>query len=552
MTRRIGTWLALAALGFASAACGKAGADGDGEETGEACDGVVPDFTPLRRITRDQFENTVRDLFGPDIDPGSDFPLSSTAGIYTVTADANIVTEFGAQALFDAAEHVAGQVTNDWVDHLACEPTAVDATCVQTTVEALGARVFRRPLLAEERDTLTQLWTNADPAWSEQERFGLVVFAMLQSPQFLYLAQGGGTPVEATASDGSPLTRISDYEMASRLSYLLWETTPDAELTAAAAAGELHEPEQIEAQVRRLLADPRASAAIARFHREWLGISNVENTQKNETIYQQFDPELAASMAEQTRRFVDDIVLQSDGSLTDLLTSRSTEVNGRLAALYEVDAPGLGLDDWAEVQMPDARPGLLTQASLLATYAHEIATSPVLRGRFVNSRLMCVKLAPPPPNVDTSLPTPEPGATQRDVLEVHRENEYCAECHDYIDPPGLAFENFDAIGAYRTLDNGSPIDPSGTLLDGDGNAVADFADAAGLVNVLATNEMVPRCYVENWVYYAHGETPRDPQSCYVQSLGEAFIAGEQNIQDLVVALTTSDAFRYRRDPQSEN
>ncbi|MCH9688827.1 MAG: DUF1592 domain-containing protein, partial [Deltaproteobacteria bacterium] len=475
----------------------------DDDDAVVACGGITPDATPLRRMTRTQWANTIHDLLGPNIQTDG-FPGSQrTDRGYSTDADANLVSELGAQLIFDAAESVGAQVAADLAGHLPCPADGVDEACVVGWIDALAPRAFRRPLTERESTVLHELYTQAPAGTSVPQRVEMVVAALLQSPQFVYITQGGGEASEHTSPEGEPLLRLTDLELAARLSYLLWETMPDDTLRAVAQDGTLHTTEQLRAAAERMLDDPRAEATIARFHAEWLRIETVASTPRNPDVYPSFDPALAEAMVEQTERFVVRTVLADDGDYTALMSSRQAQVDPALADLYGMTTDASG---WATIQLPPERAGLLTHASVLTAHANASSSNPVKRGAFVQHEVMCAVVPPPPPGIP---PLGEPGAGQTpfDVLQRHRDAAECRPCHVHIDPPGLAFENFDGIGAWRDSYYGQTIDPAGELPTLGGPPLGGFDDAAGLARLIADSELGHRCYARQWFHYATGDVP---------------------------------------------
>ncbi|MEM6994811.1 MAG: DUF1592 domain-containing protein [Myxococcota bacterium] len=522
--------------------------DGDDDDPPEpavdACGGITPDTTPIRRMTAAQFANTVHDLLGDEIDTAG-FPTSQRSDHgYSTDADANLVTELGAQLLFDTAESVATQAALDLGALLPCDAGAVDEDCVQAWIDAFAPEAFRRPLTDDEAARLLEVYENAPAGTTTAERVAMVLAVILQSPQFLYVTQGGGIEVEDTSPDGEALLRLSDWEIAARLSYLLWETTPDDALRSAAEAGELHTAGEIAAQAERMLDDPRAESTLARFHAEWLQVENVGTTTKNPEVYPAFDSELAAAMAEETRRYVLGIAGQPDGTYAELIAGRQTQVNAPLAALYGMEAPAADPTVWAAAEISDTRSGLLTQAAVLSAHANLSSSNPVKRGAFVQEQILCTDIPAPPPGIPP-LSDPQPGQTPREVLAEHRADPGCAGCHDLIDPPGLALENFDGIGAWRDEYYGQTIDVAGALPQAVASGDGAFQDAREMLEMVAESEAGARCYARKWFHFTTGEPPAVHEACTVQALSDAFLEQDGNIRSLLVHLVTTPAFRHR-------
>jgi hypothetical protein len=339
--------------------------------------------------------------------------------------------------------------------------------------------------------------------------------------------------------------QLTPYEVASRLSYLLWNTMPDDALFAAAASGELATPEGVEKQARRLLADPRAHAAVLQFHSEWLRFSSMATLAKDATLFPSFTGNTASSLRASTDKYVDSIFF-GEGTLTALLTDTHAWVNDDLASIYGVPAPG-GPD--LKLVSVDAaqRAGVLTSAGLMAGFAHETADSPVLRGVWVLDRFMCNEPPPPPKNVNTTLPAAVTGKplTTRDRFATQHEQGSCAGCHHTIDGVGFAFENYDATGAWRTQDNTLPVDSSGWFSDGNGDLSGTFSGAVELGHKLAASETVHACVASSWMRYALGVDHKGIDQKGLAPVVAAFEQSQLKLPELVVAITKSDAFRTR-------
>jgi hypothetical protein len=343
-----------------------------------------------------------------------------------------------------------------------------------------------------------------------------------------------------------PLLRFNSHEMASRLSYLLWASMPDAELFAAADADRLTDPGEVERQVRRLLRDPRAKDGIAEFFLQWLDLTAVPELDKNKKRYRDFSPQLAQSMLEETRRLVTSVVLEGDGRLDTLFTSTASSVDEPLADLYQVEGPS-GQGRSAVTLDPEQRAGILTRAGFLASHATFEESHPIRRGVAVADRVLCFDLPSPPDNVPPPRP-PAEGLSTRERFAEHSKNACATACHDLFDPLGLAFEHYDAIGGYRTEDGGKPVDASGEFT-ADG-VTKKFADAVDLVKFLSRTRSTHDCMVQQWLRYAlrRRELPADQAS--LTAVQESF-ARTSDIRELLVALTRTPSFTHRAPTRGE-
>jgi hypothetical protein len=405
---------------------------------------------------------------------------------------------------------------------------------VSEFIASFGRRVFRRPLSAQEHARWLQ--TSVDLAQPDAiEGVRLAVAGMLQSPLFLYRVELGEPDPELPGR-----VRYTGWEMASRLSYLLWNTMPDDALFAAAERGDLLETEGITDEVERMLADPRASETIQFFFAQFLDLGRLDGVTKDAETFPTFTPTMPDAMRTEVELLVEDVVFRSQGDVRSIFSTRHTFVNDELAALYGVDAPGADAITYVPVELPEdgKRAGILTLGAFLTMNAKETRTSPTARGKFVRERVLCQSVPPPPLNVNTDIP-PATGAgeTQRELLEEHRRNPACTGCHAFIDPPGLLFEGFDGMGNERALENGSPVDTSGDL-DG-----MPLADARALATMLEDDPRVGRCMVTQLFRHAQGRLDTPEEAPVIDDIDARFAAADYRFLDLVVELATHDGFR---------
>jgi hypothetical protein len=491
----------------------------------------------LRRLTAPQYENTVADLFGSDIVlPTALEPDLRDAGLQSVGASSTSLSPRGVEQYEDAAFLIAEQVADHpdklaaWLD---CTPSGTDdADCAASFVEALGRRAWRRPLTADESSTLSELLTTVGTDAGDFEIGAMyAIAAILQSPAFVYRVELG-----AEGPDGERL--LTDLELASRLSYLLWNTTPDEALLAAAEAGELSTVDGLRAQAERMLADPRGRTGVETFFTEVLELDLLADATKDPTLFVQASPEVAPAAEAETLATIDHLVFDVEGDYRTLFTTRTTFIGPRLAAIYGVPSPSL--DGVAQTELPEdgGRRGLLGQASFLMLNAHTSSSSATLRGKFVRERLLCQTMPAPPANVDTSIPEADATSpTLRERIATHLEVEECAGCHRLMDPIGLGFENFDAIGRWRDTEAGATIDASGDL---DGDA---FGDAWALGGAVAEHAALGPCFTQNLYKYALGQDLSDGEEAYVAWLGDAFEYDEFRVQAAMLRIIEGPAFR---------
>lgn len=508
---------------------------------------VVPAAAPevqapapaLRRLTQDQYRLAVSDLLGADLVlPTALEPDSTEDGLQSVGASVASVSALGVERYEAAALMLAAQVVEDDDRYAAVVPcdaaTADDVDCAADFVETFGRRAWRRPLTEDEIVRIAAVVAAIgaqDGDFRTGVRYGLA--AMLQSPAFLYRTEHGQPDPDRPGQ-----RRLTDLELASRLSFLFWNTIPDDELLDAAEAGELSTDAGLRAQAERLVADPRAAQGVRALYTDILALYDLDDVSKDPTLFAHASEDLAPAAREETLRGIESLVLQDDGDLRDLLTTQRTFVDARLAALYGI--PAADPDGFAEVWLePDqGRRGLLGQAAILMLYAHSTRSSATLRGKFIRQRLLCQDIPAPPGDVDTSIPEPDDDSpTLRDRVAEHLDNPSCAACHEFMDPIGLGLENFDGIGRWRDTENGAVIDATGQL---DGQA---FVDAWQLGALVADHGNFMPCQTEKLYQYATGHVAGDGEDDFVDWLAEAFEISGGSVRTLMVGLATSPAFR---------
>lgn len=528
--------------GAAAASGGGPGAAGDGAGaggSGASADGdaFVPAVAAMRRLTTSQYESSVRALLGPveltvALEPDTQLNGLIAIASARATISPSAMEKYEAAAFEAAVQALAEDRREAFVG---CAPQGTsDPACTRDFVERFGRLAFRRPL--DEAEAARYVAVADSAATTLSDFYAGIEFAvagMLQSPNFLFRVELG----EPDPDDASRL-RYSSYEMATRLSFLFWNSTPDDALLDAAEAGELVTREGLAAQVDRMLDDPRTRAAMDNFHAERLGIENLHALTKDAAAFPAMSPALGRAMQQDILRTLDQLTFEPGADYRDVWTTRVAFVDSELAGLYGLDAPTSGMA-MAELPQDELRLGLLGKPGLLAQNAHVQMTSPTLRGKFVRERVLCQSIPPPPNDVSTAIPEPDPDApTMRDRLEAHRSVPRCAGCHTLMDPIGLAFENFDAIGAYRETDDGHELDVSGDL---DGVA---FADPKELASLLRDNEDVSECLVRQLYRYAVAHVETSGEVAVIDALAGSFGDSGYSFPDLLAAVVLSDGFRY--------
>jgi hypothetical protein len=481
-------------------------------------------LSPLRRLTRLEYDNSIKDLLGVDLGLAKDFNADEMAGsfpsnFFTPISEASY-TQYATAAAQAAVKTVQqlGQLLPCATNVQANNETA----CVTTFIRQFGRRAYRRPLDDGEVSRYEAVFRVGRGNGDFPTGVALVVQGMLESPNFLYLVEGPG-----------PLTQ---HQLASRLSYFLWNAPPDSKLASLADSGGLRTPESLRNEAKRMLSDPRAQEMIDDFHTRWLHLEKLPILNKDAAEYPEFEA-LKPAMHEEMRRFVTHVMGEGDGKLETLLTAK----------LY--GAQMSGADDWQKVNLnPAQRAGVLTHSAFLAGHGREGA-SPIFRGIAVREQLLCSELPPPPPGADVLLPPPSPNASTRDRLEQHRANPECASCHSLMDVLGYGFESFDEIGRFRTTENNKQIDDSGEFVGTDVDGA--FKGPIQMARKLAGSAQVHQCVTKQWFRYALGRMETDLDACALDAIQKRFEKSGFNLPELLMALVESDGFRIRRGEESK-
>ena len=524
--------------GGSEGSASESGSGDEGPEVEPGCgDEVTVGAARMRLLTRYEYDNTIFALLGDDSQPAQTFPPENQSTAFENNAEDHQVDKDSVRRYMEVAEDIADNAMLDLGAILPCDPAAgFEAVCGDEFIVAFGRRAFRRPLDEDERVLFFDLFQSELAVHGFTQAVATVIQAMLQSPQFLYrieMIPEGAEPGDVVA--------VSDFEMASRLSYFLAATMPDDALLDAAEAGELRTAAQIEMHARRLLESDGARLAVRHFHRQWLALSALESVTKDPALYPGLELSTAPDeWAQSVQDFVEHVVFEGEGTFEELLSSDRVFLSQSMATFYGAQAAAGG-----GYTLPGERAGLVTQPALMALLAYPDRSSPVARGVFTRERLLCQKLPPPPDDVDIEPPDPDPNATTREKFDQHTEDAACAGCHVLIDPLGFAYEHYDAVGRWRTEENGLPIDASGEVIGAnDDDLAGPVDDAIQLANRLAQSEDFQECATSQWLTFALGRTPDDDDDhCTLETTREAAASGD--IRELLVAIALSDAFRHR-------
>jgi hypothetical protein len=509
----------------------------------DACKGVLPGPSPLRRLTRTEYANTVRDLLGDQNRTGLDFPAEERLLGFDNNAEGRSVSPLLAERYFAAAGDLAKAAVTRLPTLLSCDPGKDgEAVCLDRFLDGFARRAWRRPLEASEKDNLRRTFNDAKGTGATAFSDGIdaVIQVLLLSPQFMYRVERG-RPVA-----GAQHLQLSAYEVATRLSYLYWASMPDDELFAAAEAGKLSTREQIRGQAERMLRDPRAAAMVATFADGWLRLDEIGGVEKQTDIFPSFKPELRASMRLETQKLIEDVMGSGEGKLGTLLTANYSFMNGPLAAYYGIKGPSG--DAFTKVPLdPTQRAGVLGHAGLLALLGvpDEGLTSLVFRGLFVREHLLCQPIADPPAGAADMSPPFTPTTTARQWSEARQGVPLCGSCHKLMDPIGFAFEHFDGVGAWRADDRGTPVDAHGELSNTDVDG--PFEGLPALAQKLAGSTTARQCLATQWFRYGYGRQETDQDACTVAVLQKAAADSGGNFRELLLALSTTDAFLFRSE-----
>jgi hypothetical protein len=499
-------------IGDGSSSNGEPGAAGAG-----ICSEVVP-VAPLRRMTREQYARTVRDLLGVAVD--TTFVADDVVEGFEI---GGTVSPLLAEQHVASAESVAAKI--DPKKAIACD--ASEDACLASFLR----RAFRRPVTGEELARYRALYATAPG----DDGVRLVVTAALLSPSFHYLLDVGNRAPAGTTVD------LDGYALANRLSYFLWGSMPDEQLFSAAESGALATREGLAGEARRMVKDPKAKEAIASFHRQWLHLDALDGFSRDARFYPEADYALGASLKKSLETFFTDAVEMGPGGLDAMLSGSHAFVDGKLAGILGV--PDVTGEAFVRVALdPAQRKGLVTQPGLMAILSKPAGSDPIHRGVFVRRQLLCQDLPPPPADVKFEIAEPTAGKSTRDRFAEHRKNASCASCHSMIDGVGFGLESYDALGRWRTVDQGVAVDARGVVVateDADGT----FDGGAELATKLAKSSEVRRCIAKKWTTFAMQRAIDAADRCGIEGLSKVFADSKGDFAELMVGITQLDAFR---------
>jgi hypothetical protein len=497
-----------------------------------------PGRVVAHRLSRLEYNNTIRDLLGVDTKPADSFPADGGGGGgFDNNADTLFVPPILMERYLEAADQILTAANPETI--FIAKPGVLTSkrSAARKILEHHATRAFRRPLEREEADRLLSVYDSALRAGASHENaVKLAVKAILVSPNFLFR-------VETERGSAEPY-RLNDYELASRISYFIWSSMPDEQLFSLAKQNKLHTPGILEKQVRRMLADPKGKVLAQNFASQWLRVRDLKTTaQPDLNRFKTYTLELRDAMYDEPVEFFYSL-LKEDGSLLKLIDADYTYVNEPLAKHYGIE--GVQGKEMRRVELQDRnRGGVIGMAGVLTLTSYPLRTSPVLRGKYVLEELLGTPPPPPPPLVKSLPPDDRPrdGLTLRQRLEKHRENPDCAACHKRMDPLGFGLENFDAIGRWRTNSAGGPVDASGVMTTGE-----KFNGPAELKKVLlAKKEDFMRNVSEKMLAYALGRGLEFTDTPAVRKIAKSLAAEDCRSSTLVLEVVKSYPFQYRKD-----
>ncbi|MDH3485886.1 MAG: DUF1588 domain-containing protein [Myxococcales bacterium] len=531
------------------AGCSTTGSPSTGpDSTAAGLDDYVPGPIAMRRLTKNQYVSTMHSLFGADL---QFFPPTEVdtrvEGLLSLGANAATITPAGLERYESSARQVASQVLSP--DRrgrlLGCmpeSPTDADDACATEFVVGVGPRVLRRALREGEADDYVALAREATQELGDFYR-GLesVLASWLLSADFLFI-QERAHPLNSTSESAG--RKLTAETLASRLSYFLWNSAPDAELLEAAFAGELDTDQGYRAQLERLLSnDERLGQGIRALFNDLYELDALETAPKDTSAFPQYTMGVIEDAKEQTLRTVVDHLLTRRADYRDLFTTRQTFMTKNLGPIYGIPVS----EDWEAYEFPQegARAGILSHVSFLALHARSARSSAVLRGEFILDSLLCTPIPAPPANVNFEALEPNSGLgdTARERLAVHRSDPNCAVCHDLMDPIGLAFENFDAIGQFRTQESGVTIETYGQIDE------TEYDDITGFYPALRNAPRLTTCMVLKLYMYAVGRLPAISENEVLEALEADFDSGGYDFVRLMENIALTHGFRATSGPR---
>lgn len=514
-----------------------------------------PGRVTARRLNRQEYDNTIRDLLGVDSNPAKVFPVDDSGYGFDNIGDVLTLSPVLMEKYLSAAEAIVdAAITRELDPPESSDNAAVEPTerflfvcghergdhrrgCSNTILRQLATKAYRRPVTKKELRDLKGLYSMVRrDGGSMEDGIRLATEAILVSPNFLFRVEGN---LDGDSADA--LRYVDDFELASRLSYFMWSSMPDEELYALALEGRLRDPDILEKQIDRMIADDKAWELVSNFAGQWLELRNLDLAYRSRDLYPEFKRDLRNAMKQESYLFFDS-VFRENLSILNFLDSDFTFVNETLAEHYGIE--GIKGEEHQRITIEgDERGGVLTQGAVLTITSYPTRTSPVLRGSWVMQNILGTEPPPPPEDIPPLEDDPRKlEGTIREQFEQHRADPGCASCHSRIDPLGFGLENYDAIGAWRTTEREHPVDSSGTMPTGE-----TFEGSSELKQILLRDpELFVRCFTEKMLTYALGRGVEDFDRPVVAAIEEKLIEDEYRFHTLIREIIFSVPFQMRR------
>jgi hypothetical protein len=508
---------------------------------GTDCQQITPGPTRVWRLTHTQLKNTILDTFGFAVPVLDALPAESRLDGFANAAERLSLSPVLLAYYDKGADAIADEVIKRSGEFIKCPVTALgEGTCLADFLKTVGTRAWRRPLTDLELGKLDKLYRGAATALSPQEGLKTVVKGLVLSANFLFRTELGAS----NAAPGTN-TKLTSLELASALSYTLWDGPPDAELMELALANKLSDPATLKAQAQRMFsASPKAQTALQSFLRQWMETESLLELSKDTKVFPAYSPQVAKDLEEETRLFVKGVVFDGGGdkTLKTLLTAPYGYVNASTAKLYGVTSAATALTK-TDLD-PSQRRGLFTQASWLAAHADATDTSVVGRGRYLREAVLCSPVPPPPGDFKFNEKVITEDMTAREKFMEHAKNPACSSCHALFDVIGFALENYDAVGQYRKTDKNKTIDASGVLPLPSGDEIK-FDNFIDMIDQLSKGKDTYDCFATQYLMYSTGKVKLT--SCEAREAIGVFRDKGYRLDELALSIITSPRFQTRRN-----
>lgn len=501
--------------------------------TSDHCDAAT-DKTPvpkdgrsiLRLMTREEYNNTVRDVFGLNKTFTESLSVEQKILGFSNNSTINLVGEQALSSYIATARDVARAALNE-TSNLVCKD---GAGCAEKILTSIGSQAWRRPMEADEKARLLALYQVAS---ADGVKIGLEVMltGLLTSPQFLYRSEMG--------KDG----KLNAYEVASALSYFFWATAPDAELRKAAEDGSILDDKVMAAQAQRLMSSDRAKAGVNSFSDAYLAYSNVSNISKNADRFKDFTSEVRVAMNSEARDTFDYWLRKKNLKFKDIFSAQQSVGDDNLASFYgaqTTQADNQKVIDFTGSQ----RQGVLGFGAILALLATADESHPIKRGIYIREHLLCETMAPTPPGLVIAIPPIKAGMTTRERFAIHTSNAACSSCHNLIDGVGFGMEDFDGVGRFREKDEDKAVDDSGVFVGLDGKD-QKFNGVQGMSDLLKNSDRAKRCFVLQVFRQAAGRFENKADVCGIRNIADDFIKSDKSLTDVFLNVITNPVYHER-------